>query len=276
MKKITLLLVCVLVSSVSFGQKKPKIKGDKNVTTVNNVLDADFNAIEVNDGLEVVINQTGQNSYSVTTDQNLQEIIQFNVTDSILKIYTLNKIVSKKKLEINLNVKEVKHLILKNDVQVSGQGQLKSSSVMYINAYNSSKIDLDVQADDVVVTLQRNAGGKLKADSRNTTIVMNDRTDLKATVIAKKARVTLTKSAQLDLRGDADFAAFNLKGSSNLNSRKMKVSSVDLYTSNSSDVYVHASKNLELYAQGKSKIYVYGDPKMEIKGLTDKSKIIKK
>ena len=42
------------------------------------------------------------------------------------------------------------------------------------------------------------------------------------------------------------------------------------------DVYVYAGKDLELFAEGKSNIYVYGDPKIEVKGLTDKSKIIKK
>ena len=105
---------------------------------------------------------------------------------------------------------------------------------------------------------------------------MNDRTDLKATVTADKVRTTLNNTADLDLTGDAEYAAFNLKKSSKINARKMNVRSADLYTSNTSDVYVNASKNLEVYAQGRSNVYVYGNPNVEIKGLTDKSKIIKK
>ncbi len=276
MKNVTLFILLMLISVFTYAQKKPKIKGDKNVTTITKVLTEEFNAIEIDDALEVVINQSENNAYSLTTDLNLQDIVQFVVKDSILKIYTVNKIMSSKKLEISLNAKEVKHLILKNDAKIESEGTLNSDDVMYITAYNSSKFDLDVKADDIIIVLQRNSGGKLKAISENTTIVMNDRTDLKGSVQAEKTRITLTKSAELTLSGDSDFAAFNLKGSSKLDARKMKVSSADLYTSNNSDVYVYAGKNLELYAQGKSNIYVYGDPKIEIKGLTDKSKIIKK
>ena len=208
-------------------------------------------------------------------DENLVDIIQFTVKDSILKVFTTNKIVSSKKLEISISVKMLEHIILKNDAKVTGEGEF-SSEKLYLSAYNSSKFDLHINAPDVTVSLHRNAGGKLKIKSENATFLANDRTDLKASVIADKVRVTLTKSAQINLDGDTKYAAFNLKDSSKLNARKMKATSADLYTSNSSDVYVYASRNLELYAQGKSNVYVYGNPKMEIKGLTDKSKIIKK
>ncbi|NNM23930.1 MAG: hypothetical protein HKO54_10280, partial [Flavobacteriaceae bacterium] len=50
----------------------------------------------------------------------------------------------------------------------------------------------------------------------------------------------------------------------------------DLISSNSSDIYVRASKELKLYAQGKSYVYVYGNPEIVVDGLNDKSQIIKK
>lgn len=267
--------ILVLTTLSVMAQKKPKIKGDKDVITTTHVLERGFNAIEINDGLEVTMRQSNTNSYILTTDKNLQDIVQFSVNDSVLKIYTTNKITSSKKLEIDLSFVNLEHIDLKNDAKIKGEGRFESD-IIYINAYNSSKFELDVKAEEVIVSMQRNAGGKLKTRSTNTTLVMTDRTDLKASVIAEKTTVTLTKTAQLDLEGDSDMVAFNLKDGSELNARKMKASSADLYTSNKSDVYVYAGKNLELYAQGKSNIYVYGDPKIEVKGLTDKSKIIKK
>ena len=274
MKKIVLGII-LLFSVVAVAQKKPKIKGNKIVTEINKDILESFNAVEIDDALEVNLVQGNKSSYRLKTDENLIDIIQFSIRDSILKVYSVNKIVSSKKLEIDLVVQEIEHLILKNNAKVKGEGKFKSDK-LYLSAYNSSSFELDIEADDVTVTLHRNAGGKLKVRSENTTIMMNDRTDLKASVVADKVRVTLTKSAQLDLSGDADYAAFNLKDTSELDAEKMKISSVDLYTSNSSDVHVYANKNLELYAQGKSIVYVYGDAKLEVKGLTDKSKIIKK
>ena len=164
---------------------------------------------------------------------------------------------------------------MKNDSNITSEGEFISEK-LYLSAYNSSKFELHVNANDVMVTLQRNAGGKLNIKAENVTFLVTDRTDLKASVVADKVRATLTKNSQLNLDGDSNYAAFNLKDGSKLDGRKMKVTSADLYTSNTSDVYVYASRNLELYAQGKSNVYVYGNPKMEIKGLTDKSKIIKK
>ena len=273
--KILVLAVFVLFSFNAIAQKKIKIKGDKDVVTTTNTMEKGFNAIEIDDALEVGIKQGGVNSYTLTTDKNLQDVIKFSVNDSVLKIYTTREIKSSKKLEISLNFVNLEHITVKNDARIKGEGSFQTN-VMYINAYNSSKIDLDVKADDVIVTLQRNAGGKLITNSTNTTIVMTDRTDLDAIVIADKTTVTLTKSAQLDLTGDSDMVAFNLKDASQLDAREMKTSSADLYTSNKTDVHVYAGKNLELYAQGKSIVYVYGNPKIEVKGLTDKSKIIKK
>lgn len=259
----------------TYAQKKPKVKGNKEVIQVSRVIPEDFNVLEIDDGLKISLSQGVENGYSLNVDSNLVDVLQFFVVDSILKVYTTNNIVSNKKLEITMSVKGLEHLILKNDAEVTGEGPLNSAR-FYLSGYNSSKVDLDIRAEDITITLHRNAGGKLILTSENTTIVMSDRTDLKAYSVCDNIRVTVNNSADLDLDGDAEYAAFNLKESSTLNARKMKVRSADLYTSNSSDVYVNATKNLEVYAQGSSNVYVYGNPKLEIKGFTDKSKIIKR
>ena len=275
MKKITILTILLLCSFFINAQKKAKVKGNKIVTEVTKDILETFNAIEIDDNLEVNLRQGNQNGYFLMADENLIDIVQFKVKDSILKIFTTNKIVSSKKLEITLTVNEIEHIILKNDAKLTGEGEL-SSEKLYLSAYNSSKFELHIKADDVTVTLHRNAGGKLRIKSENTTFLVTDRTDLKASVVSDKVRATLTKKSQLKLEGDSNYAAYNLKDNSKLDGKTMKVTSADLYTSNTSDVHVYASRNLELYAQGKSNVYVYGSPKMEIKGLTDKSKIIKK
>lgn len=275
MKKITIITFLLLFSFYINAQKKAKVKGNKIVTEVTKDILETFNAIEIDDNLEVNLRQGNQNGYFLMADENLVDIVQFKVKDSILKIFTTNKIVSSKKLEITLTVNEIEHIILKNDAKLTGEGEL-SSEKLYLSAYNSSKFELHVKAEDVTVTLHRNAGGKLRIKSENTTFLVTDRTDLKASVVSDKVRATLTKKSQLKLEGDSNYAAYNLKDNSKLDGKTMKVTSADLYTSNTSDVHVYASRNLELYAQGKSNVYVYGSPKMEIKGLTDKSKIIKK
>jgi len=275
MKKNYILYVILFLSIASFAQKKPKIQGNKEVIQVSQDIQGTFNALEVDDGLEVNLNPGARNGYIMDLDANLVDIVQFYVVDSVLRVYTTHNITSKKKLDIYLSVSHLEHLMLKNDAEVISKNAIRAER-FYLVGYNSSRFDLNIEADDVTVTLQRNAGGELDIRSENTTIIMNDRTDMKANVQTENVRVTVNNSADLNLDGQADYAAFNLKRSSKLDARKMRVSSADLYTSNSADVYVNASKNLEVYAQGSSNVYVYGNPKVEIKGFTDKSKIIKR
>ena len=275
MKKIVLAVLALSMTTLSFAQKKPKIKGDKDVVTTINTISSGFNMIHIDDALEVSMTQSTKNAYTITTDKNLQDIVQFTVKDSVLKIYTSNRIASSKKLKIQLDFINIEHITLKNDAEIEVKGKMEAK-VLHLSAFNGSKFDMDVNVEELQVNLQNNAGGKLKARSTNATINMDGRTDLKANIVTETTTVNLAKTAELTLEGDSNSVAFDLKDSAALDAKKMKVSSVNLYTSNNADVYVYASKNLELYAEGKSNIYVYGDPKIEIKGLADKSKIIKK
>ena len=275
MKKQLLVILLALIALTVNAQKKSKIKGNKQVIDVVKAIPNGFNKIEVSDDLELSINQTFYNGYTLKTDENLVDVIQFAVEDSILKIYTSHRIVSKKKLEINLSFKQLDEIVLKGDSEIKGVGKIKSDSLS-IEGYSSSRFELDIEATAFKVTLQKNAGGKLKVKSEDAVIVMNDRTDLKAYLVSETAKAELSKSSQLTLDGEVNTAAFNLKETSELHAKEMKVSSASLYTSNASDVYIYASKNLELYAEGKSNIFVYGNPSVNVKGLADKSKIIKK
>ncbi|NER11309.1 Putative auto-transporter adhesin, head GIN domain [Muriicola jejuensis] len=275
MNKVILLGFIIIPLFILSAQKKPKIKGNKEVIQVKQDIDGNFNSLEVDDGLEIHLNPGSRNGYILETDSNLVDVIEFFVLDSVLRVYTTQEITSSKKLDIYLSVSSVEHFILKNDAKVTAKDAIKANRC-YLAAYNSSRFDLKIESTDVTITLHRNAGGRLDIEAENTTIVMNDRTDMKAEVKTENLRVTVNNTAELKIDGQADYAAYNLKKSSKLDGRDMKVGSVDLYTSNNADVYVHATKNLEVDAQGSSNVYVYGNPEVDVKGLTDKSKIIKR
>ncbi|WP_445383651.1 GIN domain-containing protein [Robiginitalea sp. IMCC43444] len=275
MNKYLSFLGMVLISLSLSAQKKTKIAGNREVSLLMAEIPQDFNVLEVNDNLEISLSQGDASGYRLSADSNLHTVVQFVVIDSILKVFTTEEITSSKKLEIQLTVKRLEHLVIKDDSKVKGERRI-SAGTFYLMAYSGSRFELDVEADDFIATLHRNAGGNIQVRAENTTLIMNDRTDMKANVVSKKVRVTLNNTADLDLEGDADLGTFSLKKASTLNARNMRVSTADLYTSNTSDVYVHATRNLEVYAEGRSNVYVYGNPDVEIKGLTDRSKIIKR
>ena len=144
MKKFTLLLLVAIISTASFSQKKEKIKGDKDVTTVTNGFEKGFTAIEISDNLKVTLTSSLQNSYTLTTDKNLQDVIQFTVNEGLLKIYTTSNIVKSKKLDITLGLNNLEYIYLKDDAELKSDKTFESNAIN-IDAQNASKFDTDIK-----------------------------------------------------------------------------------------------------------------------------------
>ena len=275
MKKLTFLLMLSFISIVSFAQKKPKIKGDKNVMTIANNITKEFNAIEIADELKVTLVPGLLNNYTLTSDKNLQGVIEFKVEEGVLRIYSTSQITGSKKLDIKVTFRSLEKIDLMNDAQVKVEGMLESNS-LFINADNSSKFDLEVKTKDISINMQGNAKGKLKARTDNTVIVMGDKSDLNADITTNKMSVDLTKSAKLDLRGNSDDLTFKATDSSEMDAKKMKVSSANINVSSNAKVHVDVKKNLTIFAKDKSSVFLYSEPKIDIEKLADKAQIVKR
>ena len=113
MKKTFIFLFAIGLCSFTYAQKKPKVKGNKEVIQVIREIPEDFNALEIDDGLKINLSQGVENGYILNVDSNLVDVLQFFVVDSVLKVYTTNNIVSSKKVEITMTVKGLEHLILR-------------------------------------------------------------------------------------------------------------------------------------------------------------------
>ena len=274
MKKIISLMFSVMISTVVLAQDKQKIKGNKQIITTSHSIDKAFYKIEIDDALEVSMSQSDKNSYVLITDENLQDVINFVVIDSILKIETTHRIIRSKKPKISLNFVKLEKITLKNDAKIKGEGVF-TSKVMHIDCY-SSVFDLDIKAAEVTVNMLQNSKGILKTKATNTTFLMSDKASLEAHVLADNITAKLMNSADLELEGTAKKATLSLKESTDIKAKEMKIIDIDLYISGSGDAIIYADKNLTLYADDKSKVELYGKPKIEIKGFKGTAKLFKK
>ncbi|WP_029331466.1 GIN domain-containing protein [Gillisia marina] len=252
-----------------------KIKGDKEVISVTNSIDEEFSTLEINDNVKVTIAQSNKNSYVLTTDQNLAEVVSFDVQNGVLKIHTTAKITGSKKLEVFLSVKGISSIILNDDAELETQGTLESD-IFSFTGNQSTKFDLDIESRNANIILTKNSGGKIDLKSKDVTVNISDRSDLKGKMDADNLSAQLSKSAQMVMDGKVNTATFSLKNSADLKAKKMKTGTAILNASNNTDIFLHATKDLVIDAEGKSKVFVYGNPKIEVRGLTDHSRIIKK
>jgi len=276
MKSLILVLFILIVPFQLDAQKKDKIKGDKEVVSTSGEIKESFDKLEVSDNITVEIQNANRNSYVLTADQNLLEEVEIEVRDETLKISTKSKITSSKKLYLNLNIQDLKSLIINDDAMVKNSSRFQTDKLsMVLN--NSAKIELDLDVQQTLeVYFSHNSGGKIDSDAGNILINMKNRSDLKAKFDTPNLQVNLENSADLKLDGSSKHAEYNLQDSSNLNAKKLKTQTAILNSKNRSDIHVDASKEIEIDAEGKSKIYVYGNPEIKVRGLTDKSRIIKR
>lgn len=274
MKKIIVVLAVLMVSTGIFAQKKLKVKGNGDVIEEFNDL-VGFWRMEISDGLEVSLMQTNNNGYRLKTDSNLMSSIKIEVVDSILKIYTIDKIKSSKKLEINITFKSLDRIAISQGVQLKGQNNMEFSN-LFLSCYDKSKFDLDMEAKKFQLEMNSNSEGAIQLRNTDAKITLNDSSYLKGSISSDNLDLAINDRADMTVEGSSDNLNVVTSGSIDFKGSKLNAKKATVNASKASKIHVYASKQLNVYAKGKSYIYVYGNPEIKVDGLNDKSQIIKR
>ena len=84
-KKIALLFTFLFLTTIAVAQKKEKIKGSKIVTVWVKEIPS-FENIEINDNFEVFLVKSDKPSLEIEADDNLHEIINYEVAGETLRV----------------------------------------------------------------------------------------------------------------------------------------------------------------------------------------------
>ncbi|WP_031427644.1 GIN domain-containing protein [Flavimarina sp. Hel_I_48] len=260
-KNLIVLVIAGMLTSCA-AQKKEKIEGDRDVISVTHPIEQRFNGISIGGEFEVKIKQSNRNSYILSADKNLVDIVKFVVRDSTLYVETTQRITSSKRLEIYLNVEEINQIELKNDVELKSDGLFDTDN-MTISAYDDSEFELDILSKDLGITLQGKARGELEGKTENLNIFMNDRSELQAELETKETSINLQKSTELTLEGEAENATINLANDSELNAKDFIIESAQITLSDKAEADLHTTEMLVIFAKDKSTLNSYGKAKLE-------------
>jgi len=272
MKKIIILLV-IFSTCVIHAQRKPKIKGNKNVIEVQESLPA-FNAVELRDDLEITLRNSTEEGYDITADDNLIDVLKFSVEDSTLVISSFYNITGKKKLEITVNYTYLNEITL-YDGRVRMEGVIAVDE-LYVNTYESSKLELNADAQFISINMEGNSSGDFNLNGKEMNFVFKDRIDVKIYAVSELNNIKMYKNASAKMEGTADELHANLFENSNLKGEKLEADKVFLNAQDSPSADVYARNDFELTSSGSSKTYLYGAPKIEIIEFLDTSELHKK
>lgn len=272
MKKILLLLLFVY-PLLTNAQRKPRIKGSRIVTEVSEELPA-FNAIVLNDNLDIVIKKSFGPGYDIVADDNLIDILKFNVQDSTLVISSYYDVTAKKQFDITITYTDLKAITLKDGSIVSND--VIESDELFVDGFNNTKLDIKANAAVMDINLEDTSNGTFNVDADSLNISMGSRAQAYVYAVNETALVELDQNASLTLEGTSDRVKMNLMGNAKYKGETMEAGSVTLTMANNPSARVYAFRDLELSAKGDSRVYLYGTPQITILEFLDTAQLIKK
>ncbi|GMN06017.1 hypothetical protein MTsPCn5_14060 [Croceitalea sp. MTPC5] len=272
MKKIFLLsLLCV--SFVSTAQRRPKIKGNREVTEVREELPP-FNAVELNDNLSIVLKKSFGEGYEIIADDNLIDVLKFKVVDSTLVISSFYDITAKKKLGITVNFRELKAITMR-DGKIDSEDILNSDE-LFINVFGPSKLDVEVNAFIANINLEDTSTANFNLDVDSVNVSMKHKADARLYGVSGAKNIELANNATLDIEGTTDKLILKLVDDTKFRGEKLQTQSASLQIEGSPLARIYATMEFELQSSGDAKTYLYGEPKITILDFLDTSQLIKK
>mgnify|MGYP003663314418 FL=1 len=272
MKKFTLLVVVLFISFSGYTQRKPKIKGNKNVIEVREDL-APFTAIELLDDLDIVIQKASQEGYALELDDNLLDVLKFKVDNGVLKISSFYNITSKKKLEITIFFQELRSIKMLNG-KISMKDVI-STDRLKVATFGTSRLELNATADIMDITMEEISSGDFNLASDSLNITLKDRIDVKLYTTGSSNNIYMYKNASAKLEGTADFLMAKMYGNSSLKAADLQSNDVLLITEDSPDIEIRALNTLQLSSKGSTRTKLYGEAKITILDFLDTSRLEK-
>ena len=279
LKKCISTLFIISFSITGFAQDK--IKGNKNVTIVETKID-DFKAISFGEKFEIELVQSNTPSVEIETDDNLHEVIEFSVIDSVLNFRTLLKIQSRKQLKITVNyTTKLREILINDDAEISAIGTIKNKAIeLRINDYSKAYLNIDNQyfklINNNISTFGINSKSKLNIESDYVTLELNENSKTEALIVTDSLQVEMYQSAFAKIEGETDFLNLLTINSSEFSAKNLSANTCKISTEESSEATVQVLDEILIETSGSSEIYIYGDPKITLNAFKDSSSIHKK
>lgn len=275
MKKSTALLLLLCVTTLTFAQKREKIKGSKIVTTSIKEVGS-FDALEVDDNIEVYLEQGEKNEIKIEADDNLHDIIGMDLREKTLRLYTNKESSIFKKLSVKVTyTKSLNKVIAKNEAIVYAIQELQLDDIT-MNCVDYSKLYLNVNAKRFTLIADDKSRTELNLKAEDGNLQLSKNAVVKTLVSAVKFKCDLYQRATAAIEGIAEKATIRLDNNSVFTGTKFTLKDANVTTEGSAVATILADTTIAIAAGDKSEISLYGDPKIDLTRFSEEAKLIKK
>lgn len=259
MKKLPLLLVALLITTVSFAQKREKIKGSKNVTVTKKELPA-FETIEVEDNIELYLVKGEGQAMEIEADDNLHEVIMADVNGSNLRLYTAKEVSGAKKISVRLTYTTgLKSVTAKHEATIYALTDLELQDITIKNL-DFSKSYLNVAATNFSLIMNDKTVAELNLKSDSAVIELSKNATLKALIASQNVKFDMYQKTVAVVEGDAANVQLRIDNNATFIGKKFTAKNMEVLAESSSKCSILATEGLTVGASGKTEIEIYGTP----------------
>jgi hypothetical protein len=275
MKKHTALFLLLLVTTLTFAQKREKVKGSKIVTTSIKETGS-FDAIEVDDNLEVYLEKGEKNEIKIEADDNLHEIIAMDLRDKTLRLYTSKESTIFKKLAVKVTyTSSLNKVISKNDSKIYAIQELQLDNITF-NSFDYSKLYLNVNSKKFTLFADDKSKTELNLKTEDGSLQLSKNSSIKTLVSAIKFKCDLYQKAVAAIEGIAEKATIRLDNNSVFTGTKFTLKDANVTAENYAVGTILAETTLSLAVGDKAEISLFGSPAITLNRFSEEAKLFKK
>lgn len=156
-------LLVLSVTSCNYSVDFRGEKGNGNITTETRVLTEKFDKIEVNAGLEVVVEQKDEASVTVKIDENIQSLITTKVVNGVLIISSKSPYSTKNSPFIRVSLPIISGLKSDSGSTITSGNILKTTSLI-VDSSSGSEITIEVEAD--YISMESSSGSEMEVSGK--------------------------------------------------------------------------------------------------------------
>ncbi len=276
-KRLLSIVLITLFTTSTIAQDK--IRGNKNVTTIETEVNS-FNKIIIGEKFNISFMKDDQASVEIKTDENLHDVIKFNVTDSVLIFKTLKRITSRRELEITVRYTDVlKEIELKDNAELNSVNTVDNIGiVLKINDNARANLNLKNHSFKLVNNNESKFSSKsrLNIESRLVDLELNESSNTEALITCDSLKLDMYQRANAKIEGDIVKMVANTINSSNFTGKNLAVNQCEIIAVDSSDFSIQALDEITIDASGSSEVSIYGNPKITLRKFSDTARLYKK
>jgi hypothetical protein len=216
------LLLTISVASSGCDYVINGVEGDGNVVKEEREVKA-FDRVQVSGAFEVFLTQGNEEKLVIEADENLLELIETEVVNGKLKIYTSKSIRNAREMKAHITLKELHGLDLSGAVELMTENRIKTDELK-IDGSGAIEMEMSIEADEI--------------------------------------RGDFSGASEVEFSGYAKAFSFDASGAAELDAKELEVEILRLNVSGAAEAKVYATKELHVDASGASSVRYKGEPEV--------------